>query len=636
MVANRWRTDSGICSIRLARQGKRTDPRINQSIGRLLPLLLTGLLLLGFLRNCDAQGVTNSAVSWKGVLNSGNTVTLESFSKILATRSLRTVECAHKECLDPFHRFPISSDASRTNAQTVDFANSNLDDLVFVNANFNHALLTNASLSKSRLLGADFYHADLSHCSAFHADFGAAPSTKLARLSYLAHWFPEPDPTAWDDFDRSNFRGAKLISSRLSGSIFDRTDCRGADFSGADLTDAVFRSALLDDAILADANLAGANFSHAVFVNASLERVRGWTRRILRRSSFSEFWEADYADFSHALFVGAKLKQADLRGCSFVGASFEDADLTECQFWSADLEGVLFEPKLGCLPDLPSLATARSLATLRFKYSSSALASVRNWFREAGLQRQDREITFAINRSRYLLLVDSKGSKRLDGWFRFVCFEMTCAYGMSPWRPLVLVALLVPVFAIPYTASVFLSGRSGILASRPPDFSRASKKKPAIIRILSERSLGNLDRTGPLQAIASRLAFAALAFQRTYAAWLKGAPTMKIINRFCYDVFRKPSKSRLADKVTRNRYVRLRRVDFAARAVLVGTYFSILSGTRIGFREFNIGNWLTGLQCREYALHGVGWVRFLVGVQSLLSVYLLALWVLSYFGHPFD
>ena len=30
------------------------------------------------------------------------------------------------------------------------------------------------------------------------------------------------------------------------------------------------------------------------------------------------------------------------------------------------------------------------------------------------------------------------------------------------------------------------------------------------------------------------------------------------------------------------------------------------------------------------------WVRVVSGVQSLLSVYLLALWVLTYFGRPFD
>lgn len=38
---------------------------------------------------------------------------------------------------------------------------------------------------------------------------------------------------------------------------------------------------------------------------------------------------------------------------------------------------------------------------------------------------------------------------------------------------------------------------------------------------------------------------------------------------------------------------------------------------------------------REYDLKAVGWARTVSGFQSLLSVYMLALWVLTYFGRPF-
>jgi hypothetical protein len=42
------------------------------------------------------------------------------------------------------------------------------------------------------------------------------------------------------------------------------------------------------------------------------------------------------------------------------------------------------------------------------------------------------------------------------------------------------------------------------------------------------------------------------------------------------------------------------------------------------------------LQTREYSLEAVGWVRVVSGAQSLLSVYLLAMWVLTQFGQPFE
>jgi len=67
-----------------------------------------------------------------------------------------------------------------------------------------------------------------------------------------------------------------------------------------------------------------------------------------------------------------------------------------------------------------------------------------------------------------------------------------------------------------------------------------------------------------------------------------------------------------------------------------GFYFSILSTFSIGWREFNVGNWIARIQRREYVLKATGWARVISGVQSLISVYLLALWVLTYFGRPFE
>jgi hypothetical protein len=42
------------------------------------------------------------------------------------------------------------------------------------------------------------------------------------------------------------------------------------------------------------------------------------------------------------------------------------------------------------------------------------------------------------------------------------------------------------------------------------------------------------------------------------------------------------------------------------------------------------------MQPREYTLRATGWARMVSGAQSLLSIYLLALSVLTYFGRPFE
>jgi len=68
----------------------------------------------------------------------------------------------------------------------------------------------------------------------------------------------------------------------------------------------------------------------------------------------------------------------------------------------------------------------------------------------------------------------------------------------------------------------------------------------------------------------------------------------------------------------------------------LGFYFSLLSAFHIGWRDFSVGSWLSRLQPIGYAMMPTGRVRVLSGIQSLLSVYLLAMWFLFYFGRPFQ
>lgn len=72
------------------------------------------------------------------------------------------------------------------------------------------------------------------------------------------------------------------------------------------------------------------------------------------------------------------------------------------------------------------------------------------------------------------------------------------------------------------------------------------------------------------------------------------------------------------------------------RTLWYAFYFSVLSAFYIGWRDLNVGNWITRIQPHEYTLQSTGWVRTLSGIQSLISVYLLAFWVLTEFGRPFS
>ena len=65
-------------------------------------------------------------------------------------------------------------------------------------------------------------------------------------------------------------------------------------------------------------------------------------------------------------------------------------------------------------------------------------------------------------------------------------------------------------------------------------------------------------------------------------------------------------------------------------------FFSLMSAFNIGFRDINFGRWLRLLTREEFDIKAVGWARVIAGWQSLTSVFLIALWVLTYFGRPFE
>jgi hypothetical protein len=65
-------------------------------------------------------------------------------------------------------------------------------------------------------------------------------------------------------------------------------------------------------------------------------------------------------------------------------------------------------------------------------------------------------------------------------------------------------------------------------------------------------------------------------------------------------------------------------------------YFSIVSAFHIGWKELNTGSWIARLQTDEYTFRAIGWVRSIAGIQSLLSMFLLVMWILTWLGRPFD
>ena len=206
---------------------------------------------------------------------------------------------------------------------------------------------------------------------------------------------------------------------------------------------------------------------------------------------------------------------------------------------------------------------------------------LREIFKKAGMRDEERQLTYALNHTRRLHLKKEGFADKLESLFHLVCFEWTCDWGMSPGRPLRLMFLGLFVFTLPYLLA---------LRSRNP-------RNGIWLTLLPDRVLDLYIKERPVK----------LTFR----------PPLRPL----------PAKgwARLTARVRR-----------AWRCIRLAFYFSLLSAFNIGWRELNVGTWINRIQKREYNLRGTGWVRMLSGIQALLSVYMMALWVLTYFGRPFE
>lgn len=402
------------------------------------------------------------------------------------------------------------------------------------------------------------------------------------------------------NLSRANLRGAKLGQAQLGGANLESADLRSAELiraeiGGANLRHAILMDSQLNAAILAGADLFGANMHRTKLIGAILSG----------------------ADLSSADLAFANLSMVDLRGAKLAGS------------WgwiSVDLNGALFEPE--SIPRAEVMAPARDLRFLIFDRNPSQLVGLRNLFREGGYREQERQMTYAMKRTetewsldfdpliqerkeaaravrepyweidrlsilRELRIKQGAANLGLEGrlvWstckseplnciaylFNRIFFDLTCQYGMSPSRPLLIGLVLWFLCAFVYTALVHTNGVSGLYRIET-ESERSPAGKTVVIQIR-------------LEPLGSR----------------KGVRKVGRLLLREWRVFR------------------------------TAMFFSAMSAFNIGFRDINFGRWLRMLTRREYDIKAVGWARVVTGWQSLISVYLIALWVLTYFGRPFE
>jgi uncharacterized protein YjbI with pentapeptide repeats len=418
---------------------------------------------------------------------------------------------------------------------------------------------------------------------------------------------------------RADLSEANLGQVDLTGAILEGADLTGTNLDAADLTGASLRIADLAGAALFRADLTGANLFGADLTGstpgtANLTRTILWqadpTGAFLPRTDltgtilfYTNLAGADLegadltdanllkADLTGAILTGADLTRAnlfraDLTGASLVKADLSDsrleetdlssADLTNAQLWNAE-----FEPKV--VPSASGIARAEGLSTLRWNPVPKQTAKLPfwkkflQWFgdrRATGNRNPMQDMRKTLHDAGY---VEAEGQvnlayHRMEQQWWQEVLFDWTCEWGSNWKR-------------PLGLVVWLGFGFSFVYWVLVRFTRSN-------RLYLVRTIGKKD-------------------QRRRIGWR--------------DPSRRP-----------NRIPWRRRMRWEVRLYLTALLFSFTSVLNLGVQGLNFGRWVRLVYQRDFELQARGWIRTVAGIQSLASVALLALAVVSYLGHPIE
>jgi uncharacterized protein YjbI with pentapeptide repeats len=416
---------------------------------------------------------------------------------------------------------------------------------------------------------------------------------------------------------RANLCGAQLQGIDLAGVELSLANLKQANLTEARLDRTNLHRAWLDDAILHKAKLFKTNMSQAFLPRADLSQAKlykaNFTEADLKKSNFNDA-DLRSANFHKARVIDARFVRANLKNANFSDTNLTEVDLsyanlaytyfnktnlnkanlshaylfqtvlTDSDWYLANLNGATFFPKYNALPDIVSL-----VPTLKnnFKdvifyddiFGAPPLIALRAAYKKAGIRDMERLLTKMVKQEEQSAHWRSQGwTNRIDSIFSSVLFDWTSAYGFAPLRPLKILLISIFVFGTIY----WLGLRISFLGAK--------------VCVLWESKVATSSQKRGIK---------------------KGSNGIDI-----YQTIKLSHPKDLRSEL------RLLRVAF---------HLSLLSAFHIGWKQFDVGMWIHELQRREYSLEvSRGWIRRFCGLQSLMSVYLVALWAMTQFGRPFE
>jgi uncharacterized protein YjbI with pentapeptide repeats len=419
----------------------------------------------------------------------------------------------------------------------------------------------------------------------------------------------------------SAFEGRKLTKAELmqvierSGEQREQVNLCGADLSNMKLEEVDLRNSNLDKANISNTTLFKVNLSGT-------------------HLSFSNFHNSQIfnSDFSNSILVAA-----DLRGTEIVTADFRQTNLWQAHFNSAKIGNLVCDGATGrgAVFDDAEIADSSFKASTLTNTSWLRVLSESNSFREADLSESDfsRASINGDDFTKTKMIAVRLDSARFDPM-----------PGALPNKQALASVKVNELIRFPEHGSP-----QGIIALREAmkDAGRSQEERQLTFAIESQKTqqLFSGNWADKLEG-----AFRLIMFQWTTRYGLDPGRALRLIGLlilvfsfpyvFAIAISDQPTIWRLWSK---ERVLRHTGIDTPEpmqytipKAILLALHFSAMSAFQIGWRDLNIGTWISNLQPREYRLAATGWTRVISGIQSLCSVYLLAICVLTYFGRPFE
>lgn len=383
----------------------------------------------------------------------------------------------------------------------------------------------------------------------------------------------------------ANLKGANLSGVNLEGAHLAYADLSDTKLYGANLSRAYLYNSKLINAVLREANLRQAQMSNAFAANADFSGANLSEALLIgtdlkdTRFSWSITENLTESRATETDLTDANLDNADLTGASLSGAILIHTNLIGTVLTNAKLDGAnllraRFEPR--AVPQPAQIASAINLELIEYSYNPAPLAQLRKGFQDSGFREQERKIIYAINRLENERLLIQGGASEFQYYFNKILFDWTCRWGLSYGRPLKILVCIWLVCSFAYYVLLHFRGRSGLyvipLTKRPSNARPRQLQRIRLRRIESSRRL-----------------------TRVYL-----------------------------------------RVMQEVRLFRSAMFFSLTSVFNMGYRELSLGGWFRAVTKREYEIKASGWARTVSAFQSLFSVYMIALAVLTYFGRPFS